>query len=341
MTFLPIAFGQPLALLALPLALLPLLARWLRASTVPRLDLRPTDGGSTLIDRGLTAMGMVALAALILGLADPFLKGGSVPYRGQGANLVLLIDRSSSMDDSFAGRRPDGGEESKSAAARRILQDFIAGRPDDRIGIAAFSTAPMLVLPMTTSRSAIEAAIDAQAERGLSQTDVGRGLALSMEMMRDATAIGSRAVVMVSDGAAVIAPEVQEALQRLAREQQVNLYWLYLRTTGAKGIFEASRPGESDTPQARPERHLHLFLQSLGATYRAFEAENSEAVQQAVDEIGKMESRPILTERMLPRRDLGWLCYLLAGLAAGLLTLARWFERPFAPHRPAPLMRRT
>lgn len=334
-----IGFGLPLALCALPLALLPLAARWLKSGDVPRLDLRPADGASRAVDLGLTALGVTAIAALVLGISDPYLKGGAVPHRGNGSNLVLLIDRSSSMDDSFAGRAPGGQEESKSAAARRILQDFIAERPDDRIGIAAFSTAPLQVLPMTTSRSAVAAAIAAQDERGLSQTDVGRGLALAMEMMRDASSLGSRAVVMVSDGAAVIAPPVQDMLRELAAEQGVNLYWLYLRTVGAKSIFDDGRPGESNTPQTRPERHLHLFLQRLGVTYRAFEAESPEAVEEAVAEIGKMEARPILTERILPRRDLDWLCHLLAAIAAGLLTLARWFERPYAPRRPAALMR--
>ena len=87
-----IGFGAPLVLLALPLALVPLFTRWLRASAVTRLDLRPTDGGSALIDRGLTAAGMFAIAALIIGTAAPFLKGGTAPYRGNGANIVLLIE---------------------------------------------------------------------------------------------------------------------------------------------------------------------------------------------------------------------------------------------------------
>lgn len=334
-----IGFGFPFALYALPLAVLPLLTRWLRDTDVSRIDLRPVEGTSWAIDRSLTASGVIAMVALVLGISAPYQKGGTVPYRGHGANLVLLIDRSSSMDDTFAGRTPDGGEESKAAAARRILRDFIAGRPDDRIGVAAFSTAPLQVLPMTTSRSAISAAIDAQAERGLSQTDVGRGLALSFEMMRNAPSLGSRAVVLVSDGAGVIAPEVQDSLRRLAIEQQVNLYWLYLRTEGAKSIFEDSPPGETNTPQTRPERHLHLLLKRLGITYAAFEAESPEAVQGAVDEIGKLETKPILTEQRVPRRDLGWLFYFLAALSAGGLTIARWFERPFAPNRPAPLLR--
>lgn len=334
-----ISFAMPLALLALPVAAVPFFTRWLRVSYVPRLDLRPVDVVSLLIDRLLTGAGVLGLTALILGISGPFLTGGTVPYRGQGANLVLLIDRSSSMDESFAGRMISGAEESKAAAARRILQEFIAGRPDDRIGIAAFSTAPLLVLPMTTSRTAISAAIDAQAEPGLSQTDIGRGLAMAMDMMEDASTLGPRAIVMISDGAAVISPAVQKELRELALEREVKLYWLYLRTKGAKSIFHDGLPGEDNSPQARPERHLHLYLQRLGVPYRAFEAETAQAVEEAVAEIDKMEAKPILTDRSVPRRDLSWLCFLIAALAAAGLSFARWLERPYASTDPAPLMR--
>ncbi|MEI2385770.1 vWA domain-containing protein [Breoghania sp. JC706] len=344
-----IAFTHPLVLLALPLAVLPLVRRWLQERDLPRLDLRPTNPASAVIDRGLTACGVLAISALIVALAEPCLRGGSETYTGIGTNLVLLIDRSSSMEETFAGRAPgsaqgaqsDTEEESKSAAARRILSEFIAGRPDDRIAIAAFSTAPMEVLPLTNSRSAVAAAISALDERGLSQTDVGRGLALALGMMDDATVTGSRAILMVSDGAGVIAPEVQQALETLARRQPVNLYWLYLRTQGAKSIFEVPAPGEADTPHLRPERHLHLFLQRLGIPYRAFEAESPDAVLQAIEAIGKLEQRPIVTERPVPRRNLAWLGFALAAVCAGLLGLARWLERSYAPRAPLPLLVRS
>lgn len=333
-----IGLTQPWALALLPLAVLPLLLRWLRSSAVPRLDLRPADEASRALDIGLTALGVLGLAAMVLGLAQPWLRGGTVAHRGIGSNLMLLIDRSSSMDNTFAGRSPTGGQESKASAARRILMDFIAARPDDRIGIAAFSTAPMLVLPMTESRSAIAAAVAALAEPGLSQTDVGRGLVLAMGVAAQESVNGSRAVMLVSDGAAVISPEVQVALRNLAARQPINLYWLYLRTKGSKGIFEQPDPGEADSPQLRPERHLHIFLQSLALPYHALEADSPNAVAEAVAEIGRMESRPILTRRPVPRRELGWLCWLTAALCAFGLTAARWLERPWSARRPAPLL---
>lgn len=335
-----IGFDMPWLVVGLPLVLLPLLRRWLVASDLPRSDLRLRGAGGSIVDAGLVATGMLAIAALLTGLAGPYLRDGTQAQIGFGTNLVLLIDRSSSMDETFAGRAPSGDEESKSAAARRILLDFVDRRPDDRIGIAVFSTAPLQTLPLTHSRSAVRAAIGALEERGLSQTDVGKGLALAMGMMDDVTATGSRAIMMVSDGAAVIAPAVQEALAHLAARQEVNIYWLYLRGKGAKSIFEIPPPGTPDNPQLRPERHLHLFLQRLGQPYRAFEVENPDAVSRAVDEIGKLETRPIQTEHAIPRRDLDWIAYLIAALAAGVLAAARWLERPYAPRAPSPLLLR-
>ncbi|MFX6622253.1 VWA domain-containing protein, partial [Acinetobacter baumannii] len=83
----------------------------------------------------------------------------------------LLLDRSSSMDDSFAGRPPDGDEDTKSATARRLLVQLLARRPHDRVGIVAFSTAPMPVLPITDQRAAVLAAINAIDRPGLAYTD--------------------------------------------------------------------------------------------------------------------------------------------------------------------------
>ena len=233
------------------------------------------------------------------------------------------------MDNTFAGGRSDEGSESKAAAARRLLVDFVAQRPHDRIAVVGFSTSPMLFLPMTDHRDAVRAAVNGIDEPGLSQTDVGRGLAMALSQFEDTPATASRAIMLVSDGAAVIAPKVQAILRAEATRKTVSIYWLYLRSDRAKGIFEPVAPGEMDTPQLRPERHLHLFLGELGVPYRAFEAENVEAVADAIAEIDKLEARPLAYEERLPRRDLAPLAFAGAAAALLVLVLARLAERPF------------
>lgn len=324
-----LALDRPELLLLLPLAALPLVLRLVKRSGHPQAAALPADALSTLVQVVLVASGVAAFALLILGLAGLHRPGGSTVRTGTGAHLAVVIDRSSSMDNTFAGGRSDELTESKAAAARRLLVDFVTQRPHDRIAVVGFSTSPMLFLPMTDHRDAVRAAVNGIDEPGLSQTDVGRGLAMALSQFEDTPATASRAIMLVSDGAALIAPKVQAILRAEATRKTVNIYWLYMRSERAQGIFEPVAPGEMDTPQLRPERHLHLFLQDLGVPYRAFEAEDVEAVAEAIAEIDNLEARPLSYEERVPRHDLAPLAYGAATVAILALVLARLAERPF------------
>ncbi|WP_454684721.1 vWA domain-containing protein [Ancylobacter moscoviensis] len=321
---------HPLVLGLLALALLPLLGSVFRRGPVPAVALVPTDPLSRILSAVLCLAGMAAIAALVLGLAGLHRREQSVEREGTGAHLVLLLDRSSSMDNNFADRAPTGDQESKSAAAKRLLAQFVARRPHDRIAVAAFSTSPMPVLPLTDHHEVVDAAIDAIDRPGLAFTDVGRGLALAFSSFAGDTAEASRAVLLVSDGAALIDRRVQEALRDAAARTPVHLYWLFLRSRGARGIFDVPPPGE-DTPQANPERHLHLFLQSLRLPYRAFEATSPQAVAEAIAEIDRQETRPIRYFERIPRQDLAGPAFALAGVLVALLLGAKLAERRLAP----------
>ncbi|WP_372394064.1 vWA domain-containing protein [Azospirillum sp. HJ39] len=326
-----LAFDDPAILLLLPLAALPLATPLFVPSALPSLSFLPRDPVSTGIDIGLRLAAALAILTLILGLAGLHRVALDVERIGRGAPLVLLLDRSSSMDDGFAGRPPDGDEETKSATARRLLIQLLARRPHDRVGIVAFSTAPMPVLPVTDQRAAVLAAIGAIDRPGLAYTDVGRGLVLAFSMVAldrpDGGPDPGHAVLLVSDGAAVIDRRVQEALRDAAVRTPLHLYWLFLRTKGSRGIFdEPQNPGE-DTPQAMPERHLHRFLAGLGVSYRAFEATSAQAVEAAIGEIDSLESRPVRFWERIPRRDLAGAAYAGAAACVGLLMLAKLAER--------------
>ncbi|SDP47646.1 mxaC protein [Filomicrobium insigne] len=321
-----LAFAHPLFLLALPLALVPLVWLSQRTHDYASLDFMDPDWLSTAVDWGLRALLSLSLLGLVLGLAGLHVRGTSIERVGTGAHIVLLIDRSSSMDQTFAGRQPTGDEMSKSTAARVLLEDFIQKRAHDRFGVAAFSTAPFLVLPITDHKEAVLAAIRAIDRPGLAFTDVGRGLALSLATHEADPAAASRAIVLVSDGAAVIDRKVQELLRQGFSKRRINLYWLYLRTEGSRGIYEEPRQGEEDTPQALPERHLHKFFLTLGAPYRAFEADNPQSVADAIAEIDKLEREPIRYVERVPQTDLAHWAYAIAAVCLAILLLAKLCE---------------
>lgn len=326
-----ISFSMPAALLLLPLALLPIFLSGQRSQSYPSIDTIEADPLSIAVDWLLRLAGATAISAIVLGIAGIHRVGRTIERTGEGAHIVLLIDRSSSMDNTFAGRAPEGGEESKSAAARRLLKEFIRERDHDLVGVAAFSTSPMHVLPMTEHKEAVLAAVDAMDRPGLAFTNVGRGLALALEMQEADTSPAARVIVLVSDGAAVIDRKIQEQLRADFARRPINLYWLFLRTEGTPGITTVPAPGEPDTPQTMPERHLDKFFRSLGVTYRAFEAENPEAVRNAITEIGKLERSPITYFERIPQEDLCGAAFAAALAAMLLLLAARLAEIRLAP----------
>jgi len=321
-----LALDSPMVLALLPLALAPFFFSALRPSFIPSLQAAPPDLVSRLLAGGLAVLAAMTITAALLALAGLHEARGSTTKMAEGAEVVILIDRSGSMNETFAGRQPSGQEGSKTSAAKRILSAFFSGDAHDLVGVAAFSTSPMLVMPMTDHQAAYEAAIAAIDRPGLDYTNIARGLALALSMFKPGFISRSRAILLVSDGAALIDPKVQEELRADFQKIKVNLYWLFIRTAGSQGITDRPKPGQ-DTPQAMPERHLDLYFKTLGVPYRAFEAEGPQAVADAVEQIGRLERHPIEIEEALPRTDFTTLLSGIAWLATLLLMAAKCAER--------------
>lgn len=316
-------FTNPVGLYLLPLVLVPIFLGIQKLDGYPSLATIPPDPLSQWITWALRFAGAIAIGGLVLGISGIALRERVIERFGQGAHIVLLIDRSSSMNDTFAGRQPSGAEESKSAAAKRLLKDFVIERKHDRFGVSAFSTAPMHVVPITDHKGIVLNAIDAIDRPGLAFTDVGRGLGMSLSMIDEDVLPGSRAIVLVSDGVAVVGRRIQESLRTEFARRPVHLYFLYLRTEGSNSMFATPLPGAEDTPQALPERHLNMFFESLRVPYHAYEAENAEAVKSAIADIGKLEQTPIVYTERTPQYDLSRWAYGVAVLALALLLAAK------------------
>ncbi|OCC05475.1 VWA domain-containing protein [Labrys sp. WJW] len=318
-------FDRPWVLALLILSVLPLLLSGQRPNSVATVGTVPADLVSALIGQGLRIAGMLAMACLVIGAARPYRPGEKIDRMGEGAQIVLLLDRSGSMNDTFAGQTPQGGEESKASATRRLLGKFVGSRPHDLFGAVAFSTAPILVLPLTDHKDAVQGAINATDRRGLDFTNIARGLAMALSLFTERGSNEHRVILLVSDGGAVIEGRVQDQLRAEFSRIGTDLFFLFLRTAGSKGLFDKPAPGE-DTPQSMPERYLHIFFQSLHANYQAFQVENPQQVEEAIQKIDRLERHPIAYSEEEPRRDLTNWAYLAAILAILVLILARLCE---------------
>ncbi len=269
---------------------------------------------------------MAAIAGLVLGMAGLHRTEQSRERIGHGAHIVLLLDRSSSMDNSFAGRAPNGSEESKATAARRLLTDFVKQRQTDLIGVAEYSTSPLFVMPLTENKNAVQAAIAATATPALGFTHVSKGLGMAISFFQQQPVTGSRIVLLVSDGAAAIDHDSEQKLRLWFKQQQVRLYWIFLRTAGSPGIFDKPEDSRDDNAQAMPELYLHQFFLGLGSPYQAYEAESPDALKQAIADINQLENLPMHYFERIPKQDLSAACYSYATLLLLVLLGVKFCE---------------
>ena len=321
-------FAYPWLLTLLPLAAIPMLWDGRAALRYSWLALVPRDAASTLLSWALRAVGMLAIGALVAGLAGIYLSASQVERVGRGAEIVLVLDRSRSMDQAFVNAetkttlpqayrdgqnllqdnmsysRFDSRRESKGRIARKLLAEFTASRKEDRFGMIVFSTLPIRVLDFTQKQEAIQAAIVAgDVGRGLSETDISLALEDALSYFDDRPYTGSRVIMLVSDGGDHIDPDARVRITNLMRKYRVALNWIYIRSYRSPGLMANSdeTPGNADTV---PEYFLHKFFKSMGTPYRAYEAENPEALQRAIADVNRLENLPITYFDTVPRRDL-------------------------------------
>ncbi len=330
-------FTHPWALLLLPLAVLPLLRRrrdTLAFSYVPWLPRDPLGEIAGWLWRGIAAL---ALLSTVIALAGPGKPQTRVARVGRGAEILVLMDRSRSMDDHMLPsdwRKLDrslllyhlGRGQPKAKVARDLLARFVVQRPDDRFGLMFFSTKPLSVVSFTQHDEVVQAGIAAaDVGRGLANTEVGRALLAAIAEFDQRVYSGSRIILLVSDGGAFLDPPTQQRIVAGLARNRIALYWIYLRS------YNSPTLDNSDPDRANaPEIALHTFFQTLRTPYRAYQAEIPEDLAKAVADVGRQQNLPLDFLEEVPRQDYSRrflaaaaICCLLL-LAGRSLSLTGW-----------------
>ena len=327
---LDVTHGWVLALL--PLAALPLLRPPAAAVPFSWMGLVPEDGVSRWLDRTLRGIGMLTIASLVLAASGLHRPAVEVERIGRGAHMVLLVDRSTSMDRPFARARDaatGGGQRSKGEVARELLSQFVAERRNDLFGMVVFSTFPIPVLRPTERHHVVHAAIAAGgAGRGLAETDIGGGLEQALRYFEGKPYTGARIVVLVSDGAGEISRTPRLRIAHRMQRLRVSLYWIYIRSARGPLIFDSSGSGgDFATAEMTPERALHEFFSDMGSPYRAYTAESPEDLERAIADVNRLQNLPVRYRETLGRRELSGACLAAALAGLTLLVAAKLLER--------------
>jgi len=296
-------FAEPLALLlallALPVAFLA--RRKARGYSVPSTGavaaVRPTV--RLRAARLLPVLRVLAVVALATAIAGPREGNADAVVPGEGIDIALSLDISSSMDQRFAQNQ------SRLEGTKAVISEFIKSRKDDRVGLVVFAQEALALSPPSLDYAALDAMVK-DIESGFlpDGTGIGVGLASALNMLQESTA-ASRIVILLTDGqhnADSISPE---KAAELAISLKIRVYTI--------GVVEREDPGFNE---GIDEQLLVAIAQRTGARY--FEADDPQQLQDVYDEIASLERSRVGRESFESFTE--WAPW-FAAAAAGLVAL--------------------
>ncbi len=206
MEFFGYDFQYPWALLLL--ALVPVYA-WLRgrigraaAVLYPDTTLLGVVGRPVRERAGRLRLFLRLLTAIILviAIAGPRTANKETEREAEGVDIMLVVDLSWSMMalDMSTAR----AEVTRWQASQKVIYDFLAKRPDDRIGAVVFSGKPYLLSPLTINKIWVEKGIDRMHIGSIQETGtaIGEGLAMAVDRMKNIKGRRSKVIILLTDG---------------------------------------------------------------------------------------------------------------------------------------------
>ncbi len=255
-----------------------------------------------------------AAALTIVSLARPQSSDSWSQSNTEGIDIVLSLDVSNSMH--FEDFRPDRLEASKEVASQ-----FVAGRPNDNIGLVLFGSESYTMCPMTSDHAVVANMINSVAFDLIDggSTAIGDGLVTAVNRIRSGQA-KSKVIILLTDGSNNSGDVSPKDAAQVAQAMGVRLYTIGV---GSKGEFETTvgydpfgRPVRQKVKADIDEETLKAMAQFTGGRY--FRATNKSSLATIFDEIDKMEKTK-MSVREFSRKEEEFLPFALAAIILLLL----------------------
>lgn len=279
-------------LLAIPLAIF-----WYwkkRSQQTATLKISSTQGfnKSTLAQLRplLFILKMLALVLLTIAMARPRTVDVTTKVKKtEGIDIVMAVDISASM--LARDLKPNRLE-----ALKNVANNFVKGRPNDRIGLVIYSGESYTKTPLTSDKSIVINAInDLEYTQNIEGgTAIGMGLATSVNKLKDSKA-ESKVIILLTDGennAGFIDPITAT---QLATEYDIKTYTIGVGSNGmALSPVGINRSGQFEYRNIEvniDEDLLKTIAESTGGKY--FRATDNEKFQSIYEEIDALEKTEI------------------------------------------------
>ncbi len=295
-------FAHPLALYLIPATLLLFLLRqYLYRATRQRLVLSGNDrrGGSgpvpmSLLQRLVSGLRyllplsmFLAMSLLLIALARPQLVREKREEESLGIDIMLAMDVSASMTDTDL-------PPNRLAVARKLAQQFINGRRNDRIGLVAFAGEAFTLCPLTTDYVVLKQYVGELNDQLIrtSGTAIGDALARCINRLRESplrspvtppadsvqsATTRSKVIILLSDGDNTAGNLDPLTAARLARAFGIRIYTIAVGRLSGQNSEAAVDEGILKT----------VATTGAGSYFRAADARRLRAIFAQIDRLEK------------------------------------------------------
>ena len=245
---------------------------------------------------------LLSFTFFIVTLARPQTSFRLSDVEVEGVDIVLALDISGSM--KAMDFRPNRLE-----ACKKVAEEFILGRPTDRIGLVVYAGEAYTQCPVTSDHNTLLGLLQKVKfdiiEDG---TAIGDGLGTAINRLRESEA-KSKIIILLSDGVNNRGYLDPYSAAEIAKNMNVKVY-----TIGAGTNGQAPYPtpyGTVMTPTEIDEHLLQTIANETGGKY--FRATNNDKLKAVYEEIDKME-KTILNETVYENKADAFFPFLLLGV---------------------------
>ena len=238
----------------------------------------------------LFVLRLLALSSLIIAMARPRKVDISSQTKStKGIDIVMAIDVSGSM--LAKDLHPNRME-----ALKKVAENFVEGRPNDRIGIVVYASEAYTKTPVTSDKAIVQQAIQSIKYDNVLQdgTGIGMGLTTAVNRLKDSKA-KSKVVILMTDGvnnAGFIEPETAS---QIAKEYGIKVYTIGIGTNGNAMFPYAYAPNGGFLFRMMPVEIdvnlLQTIARNTGGKY--FRANSNSKLESIYSEINKLETTEI------------------------------------------------
>lgn len=257
-----------------------------------------------------------ALILFVVALARPQYTQGEKIRSSEGLDILLAIDTSGSMQ--ALDLELNGERKNRLAIVKKVIEEFIVARPDDRIGMVVFGKEAFTQAPLTLDHGVLLKFLE-RISIGMAGdgTAIGDAIATSTKRVKDIEA-KSRIVILLTDGSNTAGTIDPLLAAEAAASFGVKVYTIGVGKEGkipfpVQGIFGSQlRYIESDLD----EELLQNIAQKTEATF--FRASDTEALRKVYETIDQLEKTKIDQKEFIQYEEL-YMSFVFTGLIILLL----------------------